>query len=99
VAGKYGIVAFAYRRDLFDGLTQREREVLALVGLGMGNKGIAYRLGIGLGTVKKHFVSINKKLGAVSRAELARLAVIALPAGDPRQEPKTSEKPDRPGLP
>jgi DNA-binding NarL/FixJ family response regulator len=50
-------------------LTPREVEVLALVGQGMSNKGIARRLNISAHTVKYHLEAIFAKLGVRSRAE------------------------------
>ena len=54
-------------------LTQREREVLQLVALGLANKTIASRLGISEHTVKFHVAAILAKLGAGSRTEAVRL--------------------------
>ncbi|ABC80632.1 helix-turn-helix transcriptional regulator [Anaeromyxobacter dehalogenans] len=63
-------------------LTPREREVLALVAEGLGNKGIAARLGISEHTAKFHVNAILGKLGAGSRAEAivraARLGLVVL---------------------
>ncbi len=56
-------------------LTEREREVLAAVGLGERSKEIALRLGITERTVKAHLASIYSKLGVDSRA--AAIAVAA----------------------
>ncbi len=50
-------------------LSPREREILALVADGLGNKIVAARLGISEHTVKTHVTSIFTKLGAESRAE------------------------------
>jgi DNA-binding NarL/FixJ family response regulator len=50
-------------------LTEREREVLALIALGLPNKSIAARLAISEHTVKFHVGSILAKLGAGSRTE------------------------------
>ena len=50
-------------------LSPREREILALVAEGMGNKIVAARLGISEHTVKTHVASIFEKLGADTRAE------------------------------
>ena len=55
-------------------LTQRERQVLALVVDGKPNKQIAALLGIHERTVKLHRTSITTKLGVHSVAELTRLA-------------------------
>lgn len=55
-------------------LTQREREVLELLALGLANKGIARRLAISEHTVKFHVGSILAKLGAESRTEAVSVA-------------------------
>jgi NarL family two-component system response regulator LiaR len=56
-------------------LTEREREVLRLVSVGLANKEIAMRLGIGEGTVKTHVSSVLGKLGLQSRTQAALHAV------------------------
>ena len=53
-------------------LTEREREVLALLAVGATNQDIASALVIELGTVKNHVHKILKKLNASSRVEAAR---------------------------
>lgn len=50
-------------------LSPREREILALLAEGLGNKIVAARLGISEHTVKTHVASIFQKLGADTRAE------------------------------
>jgi two-component system, NarL family, nitrate/nitrite response regulator NarL len=50
-----------------DPLTAREREVLALLALGLTNKTIAQRLVVSVHTIKFHVNSILAKLGADSR--------------------------------
>jgi DNA-binding NarL/FixJ family response regulator len=57
-----------------DALTPREREVLALLAEGLGNKAIGARLGISDHTAKFHVNAILGKLGAQSRAEAIVLA-------------------------
>lgn len=52
-----------------DPLTAREEEVLRLVVDGMGNKAIARRLGIAVGTVKSHLKGIFDKLDVGSRTQ------------------------------
>jgi DNA-binding NarL/FixJ family response regulator len=56
-------------------LTGRETEVLRLVSLGLTNKEIARRLGIGEGTVKTHVSRLLTKLGLQSRTQAALHAV------------------------
>ncbi len=56
-------------------LTQREREVLALLVEGLSNQQIAERLVISTATVKFHISSIRSKLGAATRTEAVALAV------------------------
>lgn len=55
-------------------LTDREVEVLALLALGLPNKGIAQRLGISEHTAKFHVGAILAKLGAAGRTEAVMLA-------------------------
>ncbi len=50
-------------------LTPREIEVLAALGKGLSNKGVARQLGISPHTVKFHVEALFRKLGAGSRAE------------------------------
>ena len=56
-------------------LTEREREVLELMALGLPNKTIANRLDISEHTVKFHVGSVLAKLGATSRTEAVTRAV------------------------
>ncbi len=56
-------------------LTERQREVLALVVEGLSNGEIAERLVISLSTARHHVSEILTKLGATNRAEAAALAV------------------------
>jgi DNA-binding CsgD family transcriptional regulator len=53
-------------------LTQREREVVALLSLGRSNKAIAYELGISSSTVATLVARARWKLGAKSAADLVR---------------------------
>src|ERR1043165_6167846 len=57
------------------GLTNREREILALLAEGLGNKQIAGRLGISTNTVKTHLELLFEKLGVSSRAEAVATGV------------------------
>ncbi len=68
------------RTDPLEGLTPREREVLALMAEGLSNNGIAERLTVGPPAVEKHVTSIFSKLDiGRDRAENQRvLAVLAL---------------------
>jgi FixJ family two-component response regulator len=61
-------------QSLFDTLTPREREILALVSSGLMNKQIAAELGLAEITVKIHRGHIMKKMGAKSLADLVRKA-------------------------
>ncbi|MEV7426608.1 response regulator transcription factor [Streptomyces sp. NPDC091212] len=56
------------------GLTEREREVMALVGIGLSNDEIARRLVVSPLTAKTHVSRTMVKLGARDRAQLVVLA-------------------------
>src|SRR5437764_455716 len=55
-------------------LTDRQREVAALVARGYTNEAIARALAVSINTVKKHVTTMLDVLGAANRAELATLA-------------------------
>ncbi len=56
---------------LLDSLSQREREVLALMAEGLSNQQIAERLGIGEKTVKTHVSNVLGKLDVSDRTQAA----------------------------
>ncbi|MFE5586180.1 response regulator [Kitasatospora sp. NPDC056531] len=60
--------------SLIAGITDREREVLALVGQGLANGEIAERLVISAATAKTHVARLFAKLGARDRVHLAIIA-------------------------
>ena len=59
-------------------LTGREREILFLLGEGLSNKEIAYRLGLAEGTVRIHVHNIYQKTGIPSRMALIAAALAYL---------------------
>jgi DNA-binding NarL/FixJ family response regulator len=59
---------------VLDQLTEREREVMALVGIGLSNDEIARRLVVSPLTAKTHVSRAMVKLGARDRAQLVVLA-------------------------
>jgi FixJ family two-component response regulator len=61
-------------RTLFETLSTREREVMALVSSGLMNKQVAAELGLAEITVKIHRGHVMKKMGARSLANLLRQA-------------------------
>jgi DNA-binding NarL/FixJ family response regulator len=67
------------REDPLAGLTEREREVLALIAEGLSNKAIAMRLFVTERTVEAHSKQIFMKLGLETRPDSHRrvLAVLA----------------------
>jgi len=61
-------------RARYDGLTERERQVLSHVVVGSVNKRIAGELGLSVVTVKVHRGQVMRKMQAASVAELVRMA-------------------------
>jgi FixJ family two-component response regulator len=61
-------------RALFESLTAREQEVLALVAAGLMNKQIAAEIGLAEITVKIHRGHVMRKMGARTLADLVRMA-------------------------
>jgi FixJ family two-component response regulator len=66
--------ALARLRERYDALTQREREVMALVVTGRLNKTIADEIGITEITVKVHRGNVMRKMAAASLVELVVMA-------------------------
>jgi DNA-binding NarL/FixJ family response regulator len=60
-------------------MTQREREVLELLVRGLGNREIAERAVVQVGTVKTHVEAILRKLGTTSRSEVIAMYVRSAP--------------------
>jgi len=57
--------------EVLETLSQREREVLALMAEGMSNQTIGVRLGISEKTVKTHVSNVLAKLGVTDRTQAA----------------------------
>jgi FixJ family two-component response regulator len=66
--------ALAELRRLFESLTAREREIMALVTAGLMNKQVAAQLGLREITVKIHRGHVMRKMGVRSLADLVRAA-------------------------
>jgi DNA-binding NarL/FixJ family response regulator len=69
------LVSSGGKRDPFAQLTDREREVLALIAEGNSNKEIATRLGIGVRTIETHRERIMRRLDIHSVAGLTKFAI------------------------
>jgi two-component system response regulator NreC len=62
-------------KTAYDGLTEREREVLKLIADGLSNQEVADRLVISVKTVERHRANILAKLNLHSRTELVKYAI------------------------
>jgi len=62
-------------KEFYDGLTNREIEILKLLAGGMANKQIAYRLKISEKTVRNHVSNMYEKLGIYDRSQAVLYAV------------------------
>lgn len=62
-------------KEFYDGLTNREIEILKLLAGGMANKQIAFRLKISEKTVRNHVSNMYEKLGIYDRSQAVLYAV------------------------
>ena len=75
VAGGSRVAAIGNERSKEAVLSNREREILALLADGLVNKQIAARLGISTNTAKTHLELLFEKLGVATRAEAVATGV------------------------
>jgi len=66
---------FAIQENVLTALTDRERQIVALVSEGLSNKEIGRRLNIADGTIKVHLHHIYQKLEISNRTVLAAFAI------------------------
>jgi two-component system, NarL family, response regulator NreC len=62
-------------KEMYDGLTEREKEILTLVADGATNQEIAHKLFISIKTVQTHRAHIMEKLNLHDRTKLVRYAI------------------------
>jgi DNA-binding CsgD family transcriptional regulator len=60
------------RRNCF---THKEHDILSLLASGLRNDQIAHKMNIAEVTVRKHLLSVRKKLGAKTREEAVAIAL------------------------
>jgi DNA-binding NarL/FixJ family response regulator len=65
----------AERQDIYDGLTQRELQVVSMVARGLVAKEIAHKLRISEKTVRNHISNIYRKLGIFDRSQAVLYAI------------------------
>ncbi|MGW3076591.1 MULTISPECIES: response regulator [unclassified Kitasatospora] len=81
--------AAAQQPSDFPQLTDREREILALVGEGLTNRQIGQRLYLAEKTVKNHISRLLAKLGVERRVQAAIIANQVLTGQDPQSARRT----------
>ncbi|MFG2908961.1 response regulator [Kitasatospora sp. NPDC048286] len=81
--------AVAQQPSDFPQLTDREREILALVGEGLTNRQIGQRLYLAEKTVKNHISRLLAKLGVERRVQAAIIANQVLTGQDPQSARRT----------
>lgn len=87
--------ASATRDSRLDALTERERDVLALLAQGGTNPAIAERLSYSLATVRRDTIAIYRKLGVSGRVEATALAIAEGLVGESAGSPAvTGAQPD-----
>lgn len=74
-AALHQLVQSGGKKEPFDQLTAREREVLVLIAEGKSNKEIATKLGIGVRTIETHRERIMRRLDIHSVAGLTKFAI------------------------
>jgi DNA-binding CsgD family transcriptional regulator len=77
------VAATVHDRGRLDALSERELEVLTMIGLGLSTADIATRLHRSVKTVEWHRVALGIKLAAGNRVDLARIAMAAGLVGPP----------------
>jgi DNA-binding NarL/FixJ family response regulator len=82
--------------EALSALTEREREIVALVAAGLSNDEIAGRLVVSPATVKTHVNRVMAKLGAHDRAQLV---IVAYQAGLVRADDTRRRLAPGPGFP
>jgi DNA-binding CsgD family transcriptional regulator len=73
--GETTVIVLLSRQGPRGGITERELDILGLVGRGLTNNEIADVLGISLRTVKTHLEAVFLKLDQTNRAELVGIAI------------------------
>jgi FixJ family two-component response regulator len=73
-AQRQHVIGLADLEERYRALTERERDIMALVVVGRLNKQIASELGLAEVTVKAHRSQLMHKMGAKSLPELVRMA-------------------------
>lgn len=85
------LVGSGEERSTYSKLTHREREILAMIGMGHTNQEIAQRLSVSINTVQTHRSHIIDKVDLHSHAELVRYALrVGISNGAPDPDPNAS---------
>jgi DNA-binding NarL/FixJ family response regulator len=83
VQGSSGMTSLISARVGVAGLTQRERDVLQLISLGLSNREVAETLCLELPTVKNHVQHLMRKLGVHRRDDAVQYLTVEPSSGGP----------------
>ncbi len=93
ILSRLGSTANRAEQGPLERLSNRERQVFALVGQGLATREIAASLGVSIKTIESHYARLKEKLGARSGRELSRMAAVWTEEGVAPSTPVARSRP------